>query len=344
MLRPDARPFVVIGTGRLREAVQARLAGSLETDRHPRAHGGIVVAVTDGSAFLPVWVEPGRALIGPAVLPGEAGCLDCAARRLAAADADRAVLRQQNAQRLADPSTGLTAFAVHAVAAIAAGEAATLLAGERPRSLRALIGVDLARLITDTHPFLPDPLCPSCGDLPRDGAAAATVTLASRPKISPTSLRAADLAGRAEQIRRSYVDSLVGVVSGLTDADACGLPVSFAPSGWPGHERKEIGIGRATDRTTSGLAAVLEVVEHRAGTAPTGRRTVERASFTEVAARAIDPRTLGLLLNLLYLLLTRLGVRPVDRYLLAHLAANATEEQYAVDAIASLRASAGTPP
>ena len=48
-------------------------------------------------------------------------------------------------------------------------------------------------------------------------------------------------------------------------------------------------------------------------------------------------RRYRLLVNLLYLHLTRLGIRPVDRYLLAHFAANAAEQRYAVDAVSSLR-------
>jgi hypothetical protein len=47
-----------------------------------------------------------------------------------------------------------------------------------------------------------------------------------------------------------------------------------------------------------------------------------------------------LLLNLLYLQLTRLGVRPVERFLLCHLIANTVEESYGLDAVTALRANA----
>ena len=49
-------------------------------------------------------------------------------------------------------------------------------------------------------------------------------------------------------------------------------------------------------------------------------------------------RRYRLLLNLLYLHLTRIGVRPVDRYLLCHLVANCVEERYGLDCVESLRA------
>jgi hypothetical protein len=44
-----------------------------------------------------------------------------------------------------------------------------------------------------------------------------------------------------------------------------------------------------------------------------------------------------LMINLLYLLFTRLGVRPVEKYLLCHVVANAVEELYDVDAVSVLR-------
>jgi hypothetical protein len=43
------------------------------------------------------------------------------------------------------------------------------------------------------------------------------------------------------------------------------------------------------------------------------------------------------MINLLYLLFTRLGVRPVEKYLLCHVVANAVEELYDVDAVSVLR-------
>lgn len=51
-------------------------------------------------------------------------------------------------------------------------------------------------------------------------------------------------------------------------------------------------------------------------------------------------RRYWLLLNLLYLELTRIGPRPVDGYLLCHLVPNAVEQSYGVDAVESLRANA----
>lgn len=73
------------------------------------------------------------------------------------------------------------------------------------------------------------------------------------------------------------------------------------------------------------------------GASPFLRELVTNREFHERLLPSPGFRRYRLLVNLLYLQLTRLGIRPVDRYLLAHFAANAAEDLYAVDAIQSLR-------
>jgi ribosomal protein S12 methylthiotransferase accessory factor len=262
-----------------------------------------VLAVSDGwpaepdDAILSVQVELGRAVIGPAVLPGVPGCRTCLATRRAGADlawaAERARLFDGYAERLAGESALLTEFAVHTIAGIAAAELDALRHGRSPRTAGAVIVVDLERLTTEMHPFLPDPRCPVCSPLPDDEPA--PLELRSRPKPSRETLRVTSLAGRDEHLRATYVDSFAGVVGEVRETDAGGLPVSYAPTGWPERGRTEIGIGRAADRVTSGLAAILEAVERRAGTHPSARRPSVRGSYAELAEHAVDPRDLGLL-------------------------------------------------
>lgn len=302
----------LVGTGELRTAIQRRLSFDSKVSSVPAP----VLAVSDGwdlplitgtaraaaaagAPFLGVHVELGRAVLGPTVLPGVPGCLECVATRRAAADlagaVERARLLELHGERLAAPSAWLTTFAVDTIAGIAAAEVVALRAARTPRTAGAVIVVDLRTLATDVHPFLPDPLCPVCGVLPDDAPDAAVVRLVSRPKPAPDTLRIGELAGREQAIRNSYVDSWAGLVSAVRDVDACGLPVSYAPTGWPEKNRTEMGIGRASDRTTSGLAAILEAVERRAGTKPSGKRVTQRGSFAELARHAVDPRQLGLL-------------------------------------------------
>lgn len=305
-------PVILIGTGRLRDAVHQRLLQA-----GPAGGRGPVVAVTDGwdpewiarvaagaaadgVPFLGVQVELGRAVVGPAVVPGVAGCGECLAVRRAAVDfgraEERAALLARHGGRLAGPSVWLTAFAVHAIAGIVAAEAVALAGGGGARTRGAVVVVELDRLATAVHPFLPDPLCRTCAPPPVDGGpGAAEVGLVSRPKPGPpATLRVTDIGQRAEEVLRTYADGFAGLVHEVRERDACGLPVAYAPTGLPRFRRSEPGIGRATDRRAAGLAAVLEAVERRAGIEPSGPRGSRWAAFEDIAGQAVDPRTLGL--------------------------------------------------
>jgi ribosomal protein S12 methylthiotransferase accessory factor len=300
----------LVGTGALRAEIGRRLAPAI-----PGADAGLVVAVSDGwdvgliakmaataaadaVPFLGVHVELGRAVIGPAVLPGVPGCLDCLATRRDAVDFERARelarLLERHGDRLAEPSTWLTGFAVTAVAGIVAAEADALSGRGVPRTRGAVIVVELDRLRTEIHPFLPDPLCATCSVPVAAGPDTAAVRPRSQPKPAPAVLRASDRTVRLAELEGAYVDGFAGVVHEIRERDACGLPVSYAYTGLAPLDRPEAGIGRGLDRPGARLAAVLEAVERRAGITPSNPRGVVRAAFTDVAPHAVDPRALGL--------------------------------------------------
>ncbi|WP_327287161.1 TOMM precursor leader peptide-binding protein [Streptomyces sp. NBC_01198] len=305
-----AGPWRLAGSGVLHDAVERLLPPG-------GGQGGAVVAVSDGwdpalitasaraaaadgMPFLGVRVEFGQVLVGPTVLPGRAGCTGCLDARRAAADpagaADRAALLAARGDRPAPPSTWLTAFAVPAVAGVVAAELRALAQGRTPRTVGAVLVVELDRLTTGVHPFLPDPSCATCapaGD-PAGARRAAAVGLTARPKPDPSVLRATDLVSRAAELERVYVDGTAGLVRAVRERDACGLPVAYAYTGLPGVGRPEPGIGRGADRRSARAAALLEAVERRAGTVPSGRWPVERAAYADVRGHAVDPRTLGL--------------------------------------------------
>jgi ribosomal protein S12 methylthiotransferase accessory factor len=305
-----AEALTIAGTGALRAEIERRLAVDPAARRIALVLGvsdgydpgqlerAASMAAADRLPFLGLQVELGRALVGPLVRPGVPGCPRCVATRRAAADGDggagRAALLRHHARRLASRSSWLTAFAVSAVAAVTVGEVVALSQGRIPRTQGAVMTVELDRLETEVHPLVPDPLCPLCGALPEDTAGAATVRLVSRPETARGSLRTAELSPRADDLRSSYVDGLLGVVREVREADAAGLPVSYAVTGLPGVPGRHMGTGRALDRGRSRLAAVLEAVERRAGTVSSGRRVAYRARYADVAGCAVDPRTLGL--------------------------------------------------
>lgn len=264
--------------------------------------GGVVLAVVTDPAesdraaaeavrrkvpFLGIHIEPGRVVIGPAVRPGVAGCHICLARRRRAIDPDGADDRAAIAARAVP--VALTPFAVALVAAIVAAEAIALAGGGPARTSGAVVTVALEHLLPSTHPLQPDPHCPNCASPEPDRAA--RLVFAARPKPRPEVLRASDVAARAGPILASCVDDFAGVVPAVFDSDACGLPMSFAPTGWPDRAKPEYGVGRGVAHHASAIGAVLEALERRAGMRPA--RTPVRARFTDVAAHAIDPRTLG---------------------------------------------------
>jgi hypothetical protein len=74
------------------------------------------------------------------------------------------------------------------------------------------------------------------------------------------------------------------------------------------------------------------------GVTPFLRELITNRDFHEKLMPSTAFGRYRLLLNLLYLQLTRLGVRPAERYLLCHLLANTVEEVHGVDGVSALRA------
>jgi ribosomal protein S12 methylthiotransferase accessory factor len=245
-------------------------------------------------AWLPVRVEPGRAVIGPIWRPGAAGCITCAELRRSLAD-DQWDARQsmrQRYERLTDqPSPWLTGLTARTVAALTAADVLTA-AG---RTAQALLYVDLDTLAVSRHRFLPDPLCPTCGGLPDDSAEAARIVLRPRPKPEPGNYRVHPLgAADLDRLRETYVDTEAGLIRRVQAFPSGGLAVAAAAMRTRWQSRSELSWGRTLRHRRSEIVAVLEAVERYGGMVPGGRRGVVRASFADVRDTAVDPRTLGL--------------------------------------------------
>jgi ribosomal protein S12 methylthiotransferase accessory factor len=266
------------------------------------------------ASWLPVRVELGQAVIGPLVRPGVPGCASCAESRRRGARSDRrhrAALHDRYRHRLATVrSSWLTDFAVDVVAALVATEvagahdapargvavplASARGGGATARTTGAVICVSLDTLATSVHRFLPDPLCATCGSVPRDTADEAVLTLRSRPKPSPDTYRIHHLADLSAVLLDTYVDAEAGVVSAVRPREAFGLPTADAPVGLRTSGFTEFGFGRTLDHRASGLCAVLEALERYGGFAPGRTRPDVWASYADVREHALDPRTLGL--------------------------------------------------
>ncbi|MGI5285724.1 TOMM precursor leader peptide-binding protein [Nonomuraea polychroma] len=310
---------VVLGTGRLHAAITAAFTPDRLTASDATLPDGATALLTVSDAnderdypaltrlaaarripWLPVRVDAGWVLLGPAVHPPASGCPTCVARRR---DANRADAQGRDAMRArfgeelaARPSGLLTRATATAVAALAAAELDRL----RQDAATALTAGALLRMSVSTglvrrHPFLPDPLCPDCGRRPPDTPEAVRPPRGPARKPAPGVFRVADLAGREEELRETFVDGETGLIQSLVSDARGGSPMAVARLA-PARTSDEShhGYGRCDDFPAARATAMVEALERIAGIHPRARRPAVRAAYADVAEQALDPRTLGL--------------------------------------------------
>ncbi|MGH4023800.1 MAG: TOMM precursor leader peptide-binding protein [Pseudonocardiaceae bacterium] len=292
--------IALLGTGVLAEAVADRVPVRWLNSVDELASADRLIACSDGPVlevarlrsvgeragvgWLPVRAELGRVLLGPVQTPGMPGCLRCLDLRRSRArinpDAYDAVWRRVGP----GPSSWLHHLAADAVAALATGEA---------WAPGVLLAVELAGLSVRRHRVLPDPMCPVCGELPEDSEKLATLMLSPRPKPDPDTHRTRAVAAELDALMATYVDDETGVVQSVNPGTVGRLVVAGAPVRLRPTNAFEPGFGRSRSYRSSKLTALLEALERYGGVEPGGKRTVVRASFADLAGRAIDPRTFG---------------------------------------------------
>ncbi|MFI9843071.1 TOMM precursor leader peptide-binding protein [Nonomuraea sp. NPDC051941] len=279
----------VMGTGLLAEEITIALK-----DRDGREEVTITACDgwargprRDGAAWLPVWVEYGVAVIGPLRRPGEPGCLTCfetRRNRVRTDSADRAAVLAVHGPELAErASPYLGRLAARTIAALAAH------AAEGPGC--AVWYVDLHTLTAERHTFLPEPHCPDCGGLPDDDRASAVFEPGAAPR--PPGYRVRDVPAEHGALLDTYVDGECGLIRPLVRDTLGGLVIAGAMLPLRFEGGSEPGVGRTRGYRASEVTAVLEALERWGGVEPGGKRTRVRASYAEVAADALDPRTLG---------------------------------------------------
>jgi ribosomal protein S12 methylthiotransferase accessory factor len=267
-----------------------------DTSGHPSVRQ---VCADAGLPWLPVRAELGTVVIGPAERAGTPGCGQCVELRSHRTDPNSAgldaVWHRHAAALAGTPSAWLTRLARDTVGALVAEEMARLARDFTcARTRAAVLRVDLRTLAVARHSFLPEPLCPHCGRLPDDSAELAEITLARRPKPAPDTHRVQSLIEELDTLLDTYVDAETGLIRGLSRSAQGGLAVAAAALPLRQHDRVEFGYGRTRSYRASTLTALLEALERWGGMQPGGKRTVVRASYAQVADRALDPRTLGL--------------------------------------------------
>jgi ribosomal protein S12 methylthiotransferase accessory factor len=294
MLPSDLRGGVT-GTGLLADALRALdLTGTRVRIEASDAWAVPFVPPADpvplgGDPVLPVWTELGVVVIGPLERPGVAGCRECARRRRRRAQVDGAAREAVSAASGSRPAPWLTGWAADTVAAVVQQEL-----GPAGPPGPAVSLVSLADLRVTRHPFLPDPLCPVCGDRPDDDAPAAEIVLTRREKPDSETFHEQELVGDLERLEQVYVDPVTGLIREIREDTMGGLVMAAALLPVPGEdEAVEPGVGRTSTFRSARTVAVLEAVERYGGLGPRGRRTVVRAAYAEVSGHALDPSTLG---------------------------------------------------
>ncbi|WP_406314598.1 TOMM precursor leader peptide-binding protein [Streptosporangium sp. NBC_01639] len=291
----------LFGGGRLHAALGERLH---RVPPSPRA--GAIVVSDDGPEgdyravraraaehrvpWLPVRVEAGWVLVGPATHPDEPGCPTCVARRR---DGNRPGATARRALRARDGVAGpgglLTPMVTCLIAAIVAAEVASGF----PLTRGALLCVSVRTGALTRHPLAADPLCPHCGDLPEDRPVRLRLAAAPKPDLTVYRTRALP-----DDLAALYVDAETGLIGSTGIISARGVPslpvaVARLEPGRHGHDSRH-GYGRTGDHRSALRTAITEALERYSCGRPRGRRVSVRARFADIADRALDPRTLGL--------------------------------------------------
>ncbi|WP_409340376.1 TOMM precursor leader peptide-binding protein [Paenibacillus sp. MBLB4367] len=249
-----------------------------------------------GIPWLRGFVAFGEGVVGPLVRPGLSGCTQCADTRHLLAGRDRKEMWMLQ-QRLADAGeiprnawaslTGLLQMTVLLVS-----ESQKVLQGYRSRLEERMFYLDMKTLKCTSHFFLPDPVCPVCGQLFDDTPAAARISLQPSPKISEKSYRCRSLDDLKEFLIKDYLDYKTGFLNGkMVDFVS---PFADVSVNLPMFDHDEATAGRTHSYAESELTAIMEGLERYCGMAPRGKRTMIIDSYRNLADHALNPVTVGL--------------------------------------------------
>ncbi|WP_238178155.1 TOMM precursor leader peptide-binding protein [Paenibacillus contaminans] len=256
-----------------------------------------------GIPWLRGFVAFGEGVVGPLVRPGLPGCTQCADTRQLMAGRDRKemwMLRHRLGEAGGIPSdawaslTGLSQMAFLLVA-----ESQKFLQGNRSGLEERMFFIDMKTLKSKSHFFLPDPLCPVCGQLPEDTPDTACISLKPSPKISEKSYRCRSLADLKDILVEDYLGFKTGFLSGkMVDFVS---PFADVSVNLPMFDHDEPAAGRTHSYAESELTAIMEGLERYCGMAPRGKKTMVIESYRNLADHALNPVTVGMYANEQYM-------------------------------------------
>ncbi|WP_159887326.1 TOMM precursor leader peptide-binding protein [Paenibacillus puerhi] len=308
----------VIGEGVLAQLVGEELSGQYEVIKQANLKPGapqgsqlILLLHDDEDAWqgsddilqlgdtpwLSAMVSVDEGWIGPLAKPGLPGCTSCAEyrRRLAGHDSEEKLEQLMN--RLLMPEdyvrkTYASVTGLGQMALLIAAETRKFVNGGTAVTENSLCLIDLKTLQTSLHPFLPNPLCPSCSRLPDDSPDAARIRLQPRLKVHPASLRCRPKEDLIAVLAKQYVDERTGQFNSSIDdlVSPFASTVVQLPLDTGGDELTG---GRAHTLADSRMTAILEGLERYCAYNPRGKRTVVHGSYRSLAEQALDPVQAG---------------------------------------------------
>ncbi|MCD9025250.1 TOMM precursor leader peptide-binding protein [Cohnella silvisoli] len=248
-----------------------------------------------GIPWLRGFILHDEGVVGPFVQPGKPGCSQCADVRIFTAGNDREnslELQMNLVLHGAIPRDDSTSwFGVVQTSCLIAAEAQKMIQGKPAQTEGRVYFVDLKTLKSSLHAFLPDPLCPICGDAPIDIPENATISLQPSPKINKETYRCKPLDDIGKLLVKDYLDERTGLFN-KKRSDLLS-PFSNVSVNLPSVLGSESSAGRSHSYAQSEQTAILEGLERYCGISPRGKRTVVHDSFRNLSDRALNPVEAG---------------------------------------------------
>jgi ribosomal protein S12 methylthiotransferase accessory factor len=251
-------------------------------------------AFDKGVTLFPVHVQDGLIVIGPAVVPGIAGCLECWSTRF--------FNGRHNARRFAGgpaagpyPGESLLTPAILALAAAVTAQRLLryILQGSPSNETYYL---DLHNLVSSEERLLPDPLCAQCGHKSWDSAQKAHLQLQPRPKpdISSDRLRT-EIGSLFSTVRTNYVGRHAGLIREMTMS----FPIKHVATVTSGlcfgpTASLEPCSGFCNRYDEARVVAMLEALERYSSYRLRSRQTAIHGSTESLRPLVVDPRRFGL--------------------------------------------------
>jgi ribosomal protein S12 methylthiotransferase accessory factor len=241
------------------------------------------------------FVSFGEGVIGPLVRPGKSGCFKCADYRRLMSGRERREMREIE-QRL-EESGGVAQdlWASRAgllqMAYMLAAEVQRVLEGSKAHLEERIFLINLKTMKSSSHSFLPNPLCPICGELAEDSPTSAKISLKPSLKITPDSYRCRSIDDLKKVLANDYLDQRTGFLNGKVYDLA--PPFADVIVNLPLMQGDEGTAGRTHSYELSEMTAILEGLERYCGLFPRGKKTVIHDSYSNLKENALNPETVG---------------------------------------------------